>query len=930
LLLVAIYRLFSAVIVEELGHAIDSRINKAETPGDEGAIFRLLVGGAKIAQNLLAKLRTEDDWGTILVDGQQLIVEMAVINGDDLANSLEGTDENDTLNGLGGDDTLSGFVGIDVLNGGTGNDNLFNYTNTGTSNGDDGNDYIVAAPGSTINGGTGIDRLSIDYFNQLTAVNLIVDAQGNISDNQGSTITGIEELSASGTLGNDYMDLSFSTYSVALSGGEGKDTLITGTGDDFISAAVGSVINTGAGKDSLTLFNKSTSDFILTFTSNEVATGNDGTSLKGIESFTIERDFGTTVNNNYIDATVRTDSNYLNGGRGNNTLIGGAGADILYGGDATNRLVGGAGNDILNGGYFENSINTLLGGGGDDTLVGGIGNSTLDGGDGNDYLDSSATIGTVNGGAGDDRIIASIGSKIDGGDGIDALILQSRSNTNYRLVFTADGAAQGNDGTSLADVESWRFTADSGNNYIDASARTTGSDIAYLGQSTGPGFVPGTGNNTFIGGAGNDSLAGGYGTNTLVGGAGDDYYSIATSGNSNVINDVSGNNDSLKINLGYDYNVYGYRNFNFISAFFKSGTTLLIDTSGDGKIDSQDTSILNFFNQSGGKGTGFIETINDLPGSYIFKLIKTDGDFGQDRRADILWRQGNGAVTMWQMDGSNVVSNSTVSAPIDASWKIIDNSDYNGDGAADILWSNPNGAVLLWQMNGSTITTAGLVSAGADLGWKVATAGDFNGDNKTDILWRNVNGDVAIMQMDGQTILSSTVLGKVDSSWKTVRTGDSNGDAKADILWQNDNGDIALWSMNGIVVNSAGVVFKPGAAWKIAGVNDFDGFGQSNVLLQNDDGRIAIWRYSEYADPSSSNVDNIIGNVPAGFNIVDTGDYNGDKSADILLRNDQGLNAIWFTNGRQVISQSFIASTDPSWTASPMGIDALTPPVLLT
>jgi hypothetical protein len=71
----------SAVIVEEFGHAIDSRVNKIETPGDEGAIFRLLVGGAKIAQNLLSELQAEDDWGTILVDGQQLAVEMAVIQG---------------------------------------------------------------------------------------------------------------------------------------------------------------------------------------------------------------------------------------------------------------------------------------------------------------------------------------------------------------------------------------------------------------------------------------------------------------------------------------------------------------------------------------------------------------------------------------------------------------------------------------------------------------------------------------------------------------------------------------------------------------------------------------------------------------------------------------------------------------------------------
>lgn len=32
-----------AVIIEELGHSIDSHVNQVEAPGDEGAIFSLLV-----------------------------------------------------------------------------------------------------------------------------------------------------------------------------------------------------------------------------------------------------------------------------------------------------------------------------------------------------------------------------------------------------------------------------------------------------------------------------------------------------------------------------------------------------------------------------------------------------------------------------------------------------------------------------------------------------------------------------------------------------------------------------------------------------------------------------------------------------------------------------------------------------------------------
>jgi Ca2+-binding RTX toxin-like protein len=60
----------------------------------------------------------------------------------------------------------------------------------------------------------------------------------------------------------------------------------------------------------------------------------------------------------------------LNGGNGNDSLIGNAGNDTLIGGNGTDFLVGSAGNDLLNGG---NGSDTLRGGLGNDTLIGGLG-----------------------------------------------------------------------------------------------------------------------------------------------------------------------------------------------------------------------------------------------------------------------------------------------------------------------------------------------------------------------------------------------------------------------------------------------------------------------------------------------------------------------------------------------------------------------------
>src|SRR5262245_48307877 len=101
----------------------------------------------------------------------------------------------------------------------------------------------------------------------------------------------------------------------------------------------------------------------------------------------------------------------LFGGAGNDTLIGGSGADQLF---------GGAGND------------TLLGKGGNDQLFGGAGNDVLIGGAGNDQ---------VFGEAGDDRMIWNPGDGSDlfeGGAGNDTAEVNG-GNASETFTITPNG-----------------------------------------------------------------------------------------------------------------------------------------------------------------------------------------------------------------------------------------------------------------------------------------------------------------------------------------------------------------------------------------------------------------------------------------------------------------------------------------------------------
>lgn len=112
----------------------------------------------------------------------------------------------------------------------------------------------------------------------------------------------------------------------------------------------------------------------------------------------------------------------------NDTILGGAGNDVINAGDGINTVDGGDGNDSISSGAGVDTItgglgddrfdagagdDTLVGAGGDDTVQGGLGNDVLEGGTGNDYLYGGyATVTTIRG-AGNDTYKFAIGAGVD-------------------------------------------------------------------------------------------------------------------------------------------------------------------------------------------------------------------------------------------------------------------------------------------------------------------------------------------------------------------------------------------------------------------------------------------------------------------------------------------------------------------------------------
>lgn len=135
---------------------------------------------------------------------------------------------------------------------------------------------------------------------------------------------------------------------------------------------------------------------------------------------------GVTVDGGTGDDTILGGSgnDRLSGSTGVDTIKGRGGDDKIFGGSEDDELVGGEGHDHLEG---RGGNDQLSGGDGNDSAYGGAGDDQLTGGDGQDYLEGQTGVDRLDGGADDDVL--------SGGEDADHLSGEAGSD----LVLTGTG-----------------------------------------------------------------------------------------------------------------------------------------------------------------------------------------------------------------------------------------------------------------------------------------------------------------------------------------------------------------------------------------------------------------------------------------------------------------------------------------------------------
>ena len=124
--------------------------------------------------------------------------------------------------------------------------------------------------------------------------------------------------------------------------------------------------------------------------------------------------------------------------------------------------------------------------------------------------------------------------------------------------------------------------------------------------------------------------------------------------------------------------------------------------------------------------------------------------------------------------------------------------------------------------------------------------------------------------------------------------------------WQNNDGSLATWQMQGTKCVAPTRLNVPPATggWEIVGTGDFEGNGNRDLLWQNG-GWLAVW----FMDGTNVTGRARLNSTPvsSGWRIMATGDIDGDTHDDILWQNG-GWAAVWFMNGTNLTGMAHLNS----------------------
>jgi hypothetical protein len=204
-----------------------------------------------------------------------------------------------------------------------------------------------------------------------------------------------------------------------------------------------------------------------------------------------------------------------------------------------------------------------------------------------------------------------------------------------------------------------------------------------------------------------------------------------------------------------------------------------------------------------------------------------------------------------------------------------------------------------------------------------AVGGDFDRNGSPDLFWRNaVTGANEAWLMTGRTrsAVEPTDPATLATEWRLVGTADFDHDGESDLLWRSATaGQLVIWYLDGLVAVGGEPTDPDGTAvagWDVVGTGDFDGDGDPDIVWQHPvSGKLVVWRMNGHERTSGGFT------VPDGvghpnWRLSGVGDLDGDGHPDLVFRNTtSGRAVLWRMNGVERVSGSFVSphENDLDW-----------------